>query len=59
MFIRSANKPSSSLSLDSTINLAKFKYNNVFVNKLVNISHNLTTYNVIFVLEFLSKIILT
>ena len=35
MFVCLANK--SSLSLSSTINQAKFKYNTIFVNKLVNI----------------------
>jgi len=49
-----ANKPSSSPSLDSVIKQNKLKYNNVFVNKLVNIKHDLTVYNVTLLYAYMS-----
>ena len=53
-----ANKSSSSISLGSPIKKVKLKYNNVFLNKLVNMcKSNLTEYNIIFYV-YLSKNIL-
>ena len=53
-----ANKSSSSISLGSPIKKVKLKYNNVFLNKLVNMcKFNLTIYNIIFYV-YLSKNIL-
>ena len=39
------------------IKQAKFKHNNMFVNKLVNIRLDLTLYNIIFLYVYLSKYI--
>ena len=50
-----ANNPSSSPSLDLVIKQNKLKYNNVSVNKLVNIKHDLTVYNVTLLYAYMSK----
>ena len=42
MFVYLTNKPSSILSLGSTIKQAEFKHNNVLVKKLVNMKLNLS-----------------
>ena len=58
VFVYLANKLSSSISLGSPVKKAKLKYNNVFLNKLVNMcKYNLTIYNIIFYV-YLSKNIL-
>ena len=49
------NKPSSTPILDSIFKQIKFKHNNVSVNKLVNIKHDLTVYNVTLLYAYLSK----
>ena len=58
MFICLVNKSNSCPSLNSTIKEVKFKHNNVFVNMLVNMRFDLTTYNIIYFNVYLSKIIL-
>ena len=58
VFVCLANKSSSSISLGSPVKKAKLKYNNMFLNKLVNMcKFNLTIYNIIFYV-YLSKNIL-
>ena len=39
MFIYLANKENSRINLSSTIKRAKFKHNNVYMNKLMSIRH--------------------
>ena len=46
MFINLANEPSSTLSLGSTIQQAKIKHNNVFVNKLMSMMLDLSRCNI-------------
>jgi hypothetical protein len=48
MFVYLANELSSSLSLHSTIKKAKFKHNNILVNKLVNMRLDLSIYDIIY-----------
>ena len=38
------NESNTSLTLDLTIKQAKFKYNNLFMNKLINMRPNLSIY---------------
>ena len=45
-----AIESNTSLTLDLTIKQAKFKYNNLFMNKLINMRLNLSIYIYIYIL---------
>ena len=56
MFVCLVNKSSSCPSLNSTIKEVKLKHSNVFMNMLVIMRFDLTTYNIIYFSVYSSKI---